>query len=230
MAAFRNSAAIFLLSSSASSLACTPEPFVGRVSHSRYFEYHDREAQPLCPELLPALDANAEAVGPIVGFQPGTGDAIHYYKFRDLNELQANGDCGPGAGGCAVNGEAVLTPIAMHLHELGHIYTQRGLTGPSSSLLEEGFAVALSCQPWLDVPAPLYKLLGFGDFRAFLTLHGDNAPTGVFSSWDYPATGTFVGRRLRACVRRDSSYLGGRCLASSAEHRRCSLLFDRMVV
>ena len=72
MAAFGNLAAAFLLSSLALCFACTPEPFVGRVSHSRYFEYHDREAQPLCPELLPALDAHAEAVGPIVGFQPGT--------------------------------------------------------------------------------------------------------------------------------------------------------------
>ncbi|MEO8902726.1 MAG: hypothetical protein ABI488_11910 [Polyangiaceae bacterium] len=192
MTTVRNPLLVGVLAGAWLSLACTPEPFVGRVSHSRYFEYHDREAQPLCPELLPTLDEHAEKVGSTVGFQAGAAGVVRYYKFRDFAELKAAGDCGSGAGACAIAGKVVLTPRAIDLHELSHIYVNRGLSGPSSTLLDEGFAVALSCQPWLDVPSRLIALPGFDDFRAFLILHGDTQPAGGFSSFDYPAVGMFV--------------------------------------
>jgi hypothetical protein len=141
---------------------------------------------------LSTLDEHAERIGPIVDFQPSGGDVIRYYKFRDYHELQANGDCGSGAGACAIFGKAVLSPSALDLHELAHIYTTRGLGGPASALLEEGFAVALSCQPWLDVPSRLSALPGFSDFRAFLNLAGDHQPSRDFPELSYPAAGMFV--------------------------------------
>ena len=38
------------------SLASCNEPFVGDVSHSQFFEYHDQVQETLCPTLLAKLD------------------------------------------------------------------------------------------------------------------------------------------------------------------------------
>ncbi len=148
--------------------ACEPQPFEGRVSHGRYFEYHDREQEALCPELLPLLDEHAESVGSLIGSAPSSGDAFRYYKFRSFQELQASDDCPSESGGCAFAGE-VLSPKAFDTHELSHAYTFAAWHGPFNALLSEGVAVALSCSP-----AARYTFEGAApDWRDLLSLSGE---------------------------------------------------------
>jgi hypothetical protein len=123
-------------------------PFVGTISRSQFFEYHDQVDETLCPTLLSQLDQHAQQIGGKVGFALGPGDApLRYYKFRDENAFLDAHACLAEAGGCT-NGNDIFSPMFFHAHEQSHDYVFRAWGGWSTELLNEGEAVALSCDPF----------------------------------------------------------------------------------
>jgi hypothetical protein len=80
-------------------LSCSDHrPFVGRVSYSKYFEYHDEETGPLCPGLLDLIDRHAEVIGGKIGtpLDPG-GNRWRYYRFPNAQAFATQQqDCDPG--------------------------------------------------------------------------------------------------------------------------------------
>jgi hypothetical protein len=117
------------------------------VSHSQLFEYHDQINEPLCPTLLSELDQHARQVGGKIGLSLATGaPPFRYYKFHDYAAFAASRACPPDAGGCATGNE-IYSPLFFHAHELAHDYVFRAWGGWSTGFLNEGEAVALSCQP-----------------------------------------------------------------------------------
>jgi hypothetical protein len=135
------------LASASISCGSYDPPFVGQVSRSQVFEYHDQVTEPLCATLLPLLDEHARQVGGAIGFDPRSGDPpIRYYKFRDYDAFQASGECPSDSGGCE-GGDALFTPWAFEAHEQAHAYVSRVWGDVSVGLLNEGEAVALSCEP-----------------------------------------------------------------------------------
>ena len=76
-----------LLLLSLATVGCTDEvvPFVGDVSRSKYFEYHDQSNETLCPDLLSFLDKHVEIMGGLIGMSLNP-DATNfrYYRFQDF--------------------------------------------------------------------------------------------------------------------------------------------------
>jgi len=52
--------------------------FVGTVSRSQFFEYHDEVDEPLCPTLLSMLDQHVQQIGGKIGLQPDPANPIAY--------------------------------------------------------------------------------------------------------------------------------------------------------
>jgi hypothetical protein len=156
------------------------------VSRSQAFEYHDQADEPLCPTLLDDLDRHAQLVGGKIGFSPDPNDPIRYYKFVDVPSEAASGACsgGPDNGACSV-GFAIATTTYFHAHEQAHSYVYRAWGGFSVGLLNEGEAVALSCDPDYDdgslyfthesALATPWEGLAHPDWRSILELLGNTA-------------------------------------------------------
>jgi hypothetical protein len=165
-------------------------PFTGTVSRSQYFEYHDQVDEPLCPSLLSLLDQHAQQIGGKVGLDLRPGDPpFRYYKFRDVEAIQSSGRCPPGVDACAT-GNDVLSASYFHAHEQAHDYIYRAWGGWSVGLLDEGEAVALTCEPLqfatpTDVPA---TLVGNVDWRELIGLTASTPKVHV----GYHAAGYFV--------------------------------------
>lgn len=167
---------------------CDDEPFVGYVSRSTYFEYHNQVDEPLCPTLLPMLDLHAEMIGAKLGLSLDPDDPVRYYKFRDREAYLAAGRCPSGVSGCAEAG-AVYSTRYFHAHEQVHAFATRAW-GWSIGLLMEGMAVALSCEPAIHLQPGLRPVDAVGelDWRDLLGLQGSDANAGN----RYLAAGFFV--------------------------------------
>ena len=167
--------------------SCIEEPFVGTVSRSKYFEYHDEVKEPLCPTLLSLLDQHAERIGAKIGAAPDPADPYRFYKFRDLAALEAKSPCGPErVGGCA-SGGSLFSPEYFHGHEQVHAYVYGAWGGRATGLIEEGIAVALSCSPFIELGPTGWPVNGEGpfDWRELLYISGD-------TNAGYSAAGYFV--------------------------------------
>ena len=119
-------------------------PFVGDVTRSKYFEYHDQVNGSLCPGLLSLLDRHAEIVGGVIGVSsnPDAPPPFRYYRFQDLESYQRSF---PGSGGESI-GSSIYSPYYLQEHELVHAYVYRAWGGAlADGLLREGIAVALAC-------------------------------------------------------------------------------------
>ena len=152
-------------------------PFVGFISRSEFFEYHNRVDEPLCPTLLSLLDEHALRIGGKIGLVPDPARPFRYYKFSDLADFKSHAGCGLDGGGCAP-GDNTHSTLFFDPHELSHNYVNRAWSGGSMGLLNEGEAVALSCQPGYsaqpsDRPG---QVLGDPDWRDLLMLHGNSIP------------------------------------------------------
>jgi hypothetical protein len=169
--------------------ACTddPQPFEGTLLRSQYWEYHDHVSEPICPTLLAMLDQHTQVTGAELGLdlaQPTP--PFRYYKFRDADDLKAAGVCQAGSGACST-GQAVYSPRYFHAHEQAHAYAYRAWSGWSTQLLDEGVAVALSCDPFrfLGTEQSPRDLVGGLDWRDRLELEAKDSP-------GYLAAGYFV--------------------------------------
>jgi hypothetical protein len=162
------------------------EPFQGTVSRSQSFEYHDEITEPLCGTLLDQLDLHARVIGGKVGFTPDPQDPIRFFRFRDEASFFAHSPCSPENAACATQG-GLYTVLPFHAHEQAHAYVFHAWGAASNGLLDEGEAVALSCEPFpLVQPGQVPRdALGSPDWRDMLTLHG-NSLTG------YTAAGYLV--------------------------------------
>src|SRR5690349_5862209 len=69
--------------------ACNDPPFIGTISRSQFWEYHDQVDEPLCPTLLSLLDEHTQLYASALGFRPDPGDPFRYYRFRDQETLAA---------------------------------------------------------------------------------------------------------------------------------------------
>lgn len=141
-----------------------PVPFTGQVSRSSYFEYHEQTSEALCPGLLPLLDKHAEMIGGLLGVPLVAGEPLfRYYRYRDI---EAYGEAFPESGG-KTSGTSIYSPSYFSAHELVHAYVHRARgNGPTTSLLGEGIAVALSCEPVGTLAQGSY------DWRDFLHFDG----------------------------------------------------------
>jgi hypothetical protein len=146
--------------------------FVGTVSRSQFFEYHDRDDEPLCPTLLSMLDQHATQIGGKIGFVPDPANPIGYYKFHDFADFEQSSGC-PNTGGCATAG-GVLSPLFFEAHELAHTYVFRAWGHSATGLIMEGEAVALSCRPgyYFDLSFRPRDVLRNPNWRDLLYLTG----------------------------------------------------------
>jgi hypothetical protein len=147
--------------------------FEGRVSRSRFWEYHDRSDEPLCPTLLDLLDEHTRVVGGKLGLEVEATRPLRYYKLADKAELTS--DCPSGATACA-HGDAVLAAQPFFAHEQVHTYVSRAWDSEAVGLLTEGEAVALSCDPFapLNTGVAPREDLGAEDWRPFLYLRANS--------------------------------------------------------
>jgi hypothetical protein len=149
---------------------------VGTVSRSQYWEYHDQVDEALCPTLLDDLDRHAQLVGGKIGLVLDPSDPYGFYKFVDVSALAASGACAlPENGACAGNG-SVYSTAYFYAHEQAHEYVYRAWGGYSIGLLNEGEAVALSCDPDFPVQPNVspQQALGHPDWRSLLYLYGNS--------------------------------------------------------
>jgi len=123
-------------------------PFVGQVASSQLWEYHDEVAEPLCPTLLSVLDEHTLSTAPMIGLQLDAPRPFRYYKFAGDTAFASSSD----VGGQAV-GDYVFSPRYFAAHEQAHVYVFRAWGGWSADFLNEGEAVALSCDPTVE-PGP----------------------------------------------------------------------------
>ncbi len=122
-------------------------PFTGTVSRSQHFEYHDQVDEPLCPTLLSLLDQHADQIGGKVGLSLAPDDPpFRYYKFRDVDAIRASGRCPANVDACAGE-DNVFSVQYFDGHEQVHDYVYRAWGRRSVGLLDEGEAVALTCDP-----------------------------------------------------------------------------------
>jgi hypothetical protein len=157
-------------------------PFVGDVSRSQYFEYHDQVNESLCPGLLALLDKHAEMIGGLLGLSLSPdATPFRYYRYESLEGYM---EAFPGSGGICI-GDSVYSFEYFEPHELVHAYVFRAWGGwLSNGLLREGIAVALSCSPMVPLALASY------DWRDFLHL-------GSYSDAGYTLAGHFATYLIR---------------------------------
>jgi hypothetical protein len=178
---------VAVLSIAATSCNGESAPFEGDVSHSQFWEYHDRVDEPLCRTLLSLLDRHAQEIAGDIGFTLLPGESpFRYYKFRDSADFNDGQICTRYSAACAT-GNDVYSPRYFHAHEQTHDYVYRAWGGWSAQLLDEGVAVALSCDPirFINQGQRPADVLGAPQWRNLLDLSVEN-------SAGYIAAGYFV--------------------------------------
>ena len=164
--------AVGVLFIAAASCNVEAAPFEGDVSHSQFWEYHDQVGEQLCPTLLSLLDHHAQDIAGNIGLTLHPGESpFRYYKFRDNVDFANAQVCTRYSDACAT-GNDVFSPRYFHAHEQAHDYVYRAWGGWSAQLLDEGVAVALSCDPirFINVGQKPADMLGELDWRNLLDL------------------------------------------------------------
>lgn len=115
------------------------------ADQSEHFSYYTR---PNDTEVCAGITSDLERQRALVlGYLKGieSGARIEYYKFRDDDDLRANGPCDHSDGYATQcqRDHRIWTSAVMHQHELIHAYmAPRGRT---ARFLEEGIAETLTC-------------------------------------------------------------------------------------
>jgi hypothetical protein len=95
---------------------------------------YDRAEDEVCGGSFAALDANTAAILEVIG----ADDSVHY-DYRWMSDAFYPGHCPPGAGACAVSGEAYSRSIP-HMHEATHAIIYNAWGGWCTKFLNEGLA------------------------------------------------------------------------------------------
>jgi hypothetical protein len=155
---------------------------------SAHFTYHARAGEALCPDLMERLEANLAAVASMLGINT---DRVHvdYYKYRDIEDLHANGSCPRGWHSCA-NGPKIHTGVLQaSQHELVHAYV--GGLGTPSNVYQEGLAEIFDCSAMAG-PSP--PTVSWQDVADVASRPASPTPQGIGTTAYYSAA-TFLVRR-----------------------------------
>jgi len=114
-----------------------------RSSHFDYLFHTDDTT--VCPDVMDSLEQHEAVLASYLGIDETTLPRVTYFKMRDANEYGARNNAGRDATANAGLG-FVVSPLPFDEHELLHTITL-GAWGYSAPFLEEGIAVALSCEP-----------------------------------------------------------------------------------
>jgi hypothetical protein len=139
-----------------------------RSEHFRYYVRSDDSS--LCPGITQDLERHRALVfGFLAGGLP-EGDPIEYYKFRNTDDLRAEGPCRQSDGVVTQcqRDRRVWSSELFHQHELIHAYTAP--RGRTARFLDEGLAESLTCG--LDARSPagiqLDELISWPDDEKFV--------------------------------------------------------------
>jgi hypothetical protein len=121
--------------------ACGPDlpDRMWRSDNVRYFSRPGDDS--VCPAILDEIEQHGQLIADALMLPSRT--LVSYYKFDGLDDYDHNAECGSGAAACSINATA-RSPVDFDRHELIHAYLSP--YGRPPWLLEEGTAVALSCQ------------------------------------------------------------------------------------
>jgi hypothetical protein len=158
------------------------------VLTSAHFTYHARTGEALCPDLMDRLEANLAAVAGVLGIDI---EHVHvdYYKYRDVDDIDANGSCPKGWRSCA-NGSTIHTgALQAFQHELVHAYVAR--LGTPSNVYQEGLAEMFDCRAMAGPDAPT---VSWQDLADVASRPPTPNPQGIGPTAYYSAA-TFLVRR-----------------------------------
>jgi hypothetical protein len=128
--------------------ACHPSGFEFKdgAYHSAHFDYlFHADDTTVCPDVMDSLEQHEEVLASYLGIDETTLPRVTYFKLRDANEYRSRNNVGRDAAANAGR-DFVVSPLPFDEHELLHAITL-GAWGYSAGFLEEGIAVALSCNP-----------------------------------------------------------------------------------
>jgi len=121
-----------------------------RLWTSAHFRYHTRSTNTeTCPDILALLEQHGDVIHQALGLSWDPGEVIDYYDFDDAMDFAAHAGCEGFADGCTV-GASVRSFVPFHDHELIHAYLAK--VGQPPPFLQEGVAVALSCELYRLAP------------------------------------------------------------------------------
>jgi hypothetical protein len=127
---------------------CHPTGFEFKDSayHSAHFDYlFHADDTTVCSDVMDSLEQHEAVLASYLGIDETTLPRVTYFKMRDANEYHHRSIFDERAGGNAGR-DFVVSPLPFDEHELMHTITL-GAWGESAHFLEEGIAVALSCDP-----------------------------------------------------------------------------------
>ncbi|HEX7507189.1 MAG TPA: hypothetical protein VF550_10485 [Polyangia bacterium] len=177
---------------------CHPAGFElkGSTYHSTHFDYlFHADDTTVCPDVMDSLEQHETVLAGYLGIDEGTLPHVTYFKLRDANEYDARKNSVAGAGANA-GPRFVVSPLPFDEHELTHTITL-GAWGESARFLEEGIAVALSCdgaavevsnQPYRDW-VPLNDTIPYESNPAYIALNSNNTYPTIGQLYDVDATG-----------------------------------------
>lgn len=129
------------------------EEFHGTIWSSSRVRYHARDADPqACAGVVQAIEQRSDRFAELLGTTPARWEPIDYYKFFDAEDAARHSPCEASNRACAKRSQ-VWSTRALHDHELAHVVLA-GLAGDGPPFLEEGFVVALTCDPSANGVAP----------------------------------------------------------------------------
>ena len=130
-------------------VTCNPTGFesLGAAFHSSHFDYlYHPDDSTVCFDVMDSLERHQQLIAHFLGIDERNLPRVTYWKLRDENEYQAHTPLGGGDALANANKDFVLSPLPFDEHELIHTITL-GAWGYTARFLEEGIAVALSCDP-----------------------------------------------------------------------------------
>jgi hypothetical protein len=177
---------------------CHPTGFElsGSEYHSANFDYlfHPTDTT-VCPSVMDSLEEHRALISSYLHIDPDSLPPVTYFKMRDEREYLAR--CTVGGDGAANAGkDYVVSPVPFDEHELIHTITL-GAWGFSTRFLEEGIAVALSCDPAAvavtDAPynhwSPQFDSLGSESSPASVALYTVGVPATITNLYDIDVSG-----------------------------------------
>jgi len=136
------------------------------------------------------LEANLAAVAGVLSIDP---DQVHveYYKYRDTEDVSANGPCPNGLRSCADGATIHTGALQAFQHELIHAYVAH--VGTPSNVYQEGLAEMFNCSAMAGPDPPLVSWRDVADVAGRPA--GAEPQPGEIGTTAYYSASTFLVRR-----------------------------------
>jgi hypothetical protein len=128
---------------------CQPSGFesLGAAYHSPHFDYLYHPDDPtVCEGVMTSLEQHETLLANYLDIDESTVPRVTYWKLQDEGEYVARGTAGRDALANA-DADFVVSPVPFDEHELTHTITLGAWGTDVPRFLEEGIAVAMSCDP-----------------------------------------------------------------------------------